>query len=115
MPACPRDLLSADDTPHGSTGVRNDLREFLLSRAAAHNRERTTTELFESDGVFHANSPYCLIPSLVARPADEISDAEDATCRRDEVWLLARKHCRSTSPVPNCFWPSPALISLCCP
>src|SRR5439155_17462177 len=49
------DVLRADDAPHRAAGIRNDLGEFPGTRATAHDGKRTAAELFESDGVFHAN------------------------------------------------------------
>jgi hypothetical protein len=53
MTTCPRDLLCPDDAPYRAAGRRNDLREFLWSRATAYNRKRTTADMFESNIVFH--------------------------------------------------------------
>ena len=46
----------AEGVPHGSTGVRNDLGEFVERRATAHDRKRMTAELFEAHDVVHANT-----------------------------------------------------------
>src|SRR5262245_8798200 len=56
VPASPRDLLRTKDIPDGAAGFRDDLREFPGGRATAHDRQRATDELFESDNVFHANT-----------------------------------------------------------
>src|SRR5262249_45958638 len=55
VPTRTLDLLRADDAPHGAAGVGHDFGKFLRTRPTAHNRKRTTAELFESDIVFHAN------------------------------------------------------------
>ena len=70
MPTCPRDLLRADDTPHCSTGVRNDLGRDPVPPRTAHHRKRTTAELFESDVVFHAmlSSAWEFLRDDLARP-----------------------------------------------
>jgi hypothetical protein len=56
MPTRARDLLRTKDIPNGTTGGRYDLREFMGGCATAHDRQRATAELFDSDNVFHANS-----------------------------------------------------------
>src|SRR5215218_5171042 len=55
MPPRLANLLRTDDAPHDTTGVGNDLGEFLRARPPTDNRKRTTAVLFESDVVFHVN------------------------------------------------------------
>ncbi len=73
VPTCPCDLLGADDTPNRATGVWNDPGEFLHARAAAHNGQRMTVVLIESDVVFHAkffsNTPSDVVSHLIFETA----------------------------------------------
>jgi hypothetical protein len=55
MPTCPSDLLASDHTPHGAARIRNDLREFLWTRATPYHGKRSSDTMFESDFVFHAH------------------------------------------------------------
>jgi hypothetical protein len=52
-----RDLLTTEDIPDGTAGVRDDLREFVGGCATADDRERACAELFESDDVSHKKTP----------------------------------------------------------
>src|SRR5215831_12942332 len=56
MPTRARNLLRTNYIPNGTAGSRYDLREFMWGRATAHDCQRATAELFDSDDVFHANS-----------------------------------------------------------
>jgi hypothetical protein len=57
VPTRPRDLLGADDAPDRAASVRNDPGEFLRAGAAAHDGQRMSAVLLESDVVFHAVRP----------------------------------------------------------
>src|SRR5262249_47767371 len=50
------DLLRADDAPDQTAGVRNDPGKLVRTRPPAHDGERATADLFESNVVFHANA-----------------------------------------------------------
>src|SRR5262249_5019848 len=64
----PRNLLRADDAPHRSAGVGNDLGKFLGAGVTANDRKRTAAELFESDVMFHTNDLRRRTISSPARP-----------------------------------------------
>jgi hypothetical protein len=64
VPARSRDLLRADDVPHGTASFRNDLREFVWFRAPADHRQRTAGELFDADDVIHVRYSVCWISGL---------------------------------------------------